>query len=674
MRVLSILTFILAFESALAVDLRPLATEPVSTGIFEVVSAEYKLPAKVDPDVLAGVSTELWAKAFWPKTLKPNRPILFFLHGNHATCGTNTVPRSDWDCTYSQTGVCPEGTSVIQNHAGFDYLGKHFASLGYVAVSINANRGINCSAGNDDDEGLILARGRLVLKHIETWRKWSSGKLVTPKSLGLKAGALKGKIDFNQVGLMGHSRGGEGMRAAYNLYREKGSAWPRKVPELSVKGIFEIASVDGQSTRVLNAEDTAWSALLPMCDGDVTDFSGKMPFDRMLSYEAETRKSPKSINMVWGANHNFFNTEWLESDSFGCMNHDALPATVSASKPQQDVAFKLMTAFFKGHVGNERVLEQAQTLDPAWSIAPGVLGITRVDSDHTYSLGNRSVVVAEESNGVVLEDIASTPAFKSVAWEQPGNDHFLQLKFVSDLSKFEFLDLRLSKHEDEAFGSVDFSVALVLQDNSVTKSIPISEAGDLSGPVTTKELFQTVRIPLSRFEAATPIRAIKLIFDKTAKARIRLSDVRLSSSEITLGEVKLPELMPVFQDSIPLPEDELSAIDSLAFGGEPVAHIETVQHIAKSSMLRNRPGLDITITSKKRFPVGAALPVLVIAGEKFGVSRFAGTHKIVFTVSSADFAKLPDAGSMHVQYGRKRPTKIWSMPGFDRQQWNQESR
>src|SRR5204863_3527690 len=64
---------------------------------------------------------------------------------------------------------------------------------------------------------------------------------------------LTGKIDFTNVGLMGHSRGGQGVLAAYNLYRTPSIdpratpadiTWSSRIPGMNIKGIFEIAPTD----------------------------------------------------------------------------------------------------------------------------------------------------------------------------------------------------------------------------------------------------------------------------------------------------------------------------------------------------------------------------------------------------------------------------------------------
>src|SRR5262249_24133204 len=71
---------------------------------------------------------------------------------------------------------------------------------------------------------------------------------------------LFGQIDFNNVGMMGHSRGGEGIRAAYNQYRD-GAADPitAAIPvPVNFRALFEIGPVDGQTGRVLNPPGVVW--------------------------------------------------------------------------------------------------------------------------------------------------------------------------------------------------------------------------------------------------------------------------------------------------------------------------------------------------------------------------------------------------------------------------------
>lgn len=181
---------------------RPIASD--ATGSDGSVSSEeyHFTPPLVDrDDVLLGRITELWAKLYWPTALSGPYPLVVFLHGNHTTCGqTGTSPRIDYDSQnpapyfyYTDNGTCQAGYEIINNHLGYEYLATQLASRGYIVASVNANRGItgavDCEPGNcpyPDDPSYIFARGRLVLKHLETLSKWNSAPtpLITPTTLG----------------------------------------------------------------------------------------------------------------------------------------------------------------------------------------------------------------------------------------------------------------------------------------------------------------------------------------------------------------------------------------------------------------------------------------------------------------------------------------------------------
>ena len=72
-------------------------------------------------------------------------------------------------------------------------------------------------------------------------------------------------MDFSEIGIMGHSRGGEGAVTAGNL--NEGLAEP-----FDIKSIFALAPID--FTRA-TLPDVVTTTLLPYCDGDVSDQQGQ---------------------------------------------------------------------------------------------------------------------------------------------------------------------------------------------------------------------------------------------------------------------------------------------------------------------------------------------------------------------------------------------------------------
>jgi len=238
----------------------PNSVAPDATGGTTPNSEEFHLPASIDPDVLTGRATELYAKVYWPANFSGGPyPLVAFLHGNHATCGTGSPPRLDNDSSYTLTGACPPGYTEVKSHLGFEYLATQLASQGYIVTSINANRGItgadDCVPGNcpyPDDPVYIFARGRLVLKHLETLNKWNSGPtaLITPTTLGT---------------LRRNSSARFGMKITVG---------PQPVTVYSLGRIFVSGNTGTHTVKLVRASDSATlaSVSIPMSGGTAGQF------------------------------------------------------------------------------------------------------------------------------------------------------------------------------------------------------------------------------------------------------------------------------------------------------------------------------------------------------------------------------------------------------------------
>jgi hypothetical protein len=685
--------------------------DPLQPGPFQFQSAEYKFPATVDKEVLSTAATEIWAKAFWPNDLSKPRPIVFLLHGNHPTCGEGN-PRVDVDCSYTNEGSCPAGQTVVLNHEGYNYLGKQLASLGYIVVSINANRGITCGGGNGADWGLNLARGRLILRHIEQWKKWAT-EGGAPASLGIAPDAFVGHVDLTNVGLMGHSRGGEGVRAAYNLYRDKDSIWPAKIPDLQIRGIFEIGAVDGQTDRVLDADDTAWNALVPMCDGDVSDLEGRMPFERMISKHKETRKTPKSLTMVYGANHNFFNTEWRTSDSSSCQGHESISGSGPESEKQQKIAAGEMSAFFLANVGAEKQPAMLEVFDPRSKLPTSLTSITRIDRDHIYTYdemfsavvddfdqptGQSSARKTNQASGIQVDNVREEkPNHAAVKWTASNAAKFLQVNWTDagqgrNISAYTSLDFRVGRMQDQlGQPATDFSVVLIDADNKASSPVSVSRYIELTGPASYVDLYQTVRIPLQDFSlsADKKIQGVRFVFDKSPAGSLNFANVRFTRNDpgafaSSLTEILTPlEGTPSTEESEPLDPFQTDVknngwtINLPAPTPPPAAKrvkssrakLLKAKFVANSPYFEGEPAYEIAVQAEKNFPVEAELPTLNIAGNKFSVSRYPSNgimNVLIFSVNKSDFKKLPATGEAQVQYGRTNPSKIWKMPAFEK--------
>ncbi len=658
--------------------LRTEAADPTGVGPAPVVTAEYRETAAVDADVLGDRMTEVWAQMWRPETLVANHPVLVFLHGNHGTCGKGTNPRDDDSVDYTDTGACPRGYVVTPNHMGYAYLAERLASWGYVVVSVNANRGITGGSSARGDSGLNLARGRLVLRHLQRIASWNSGATATPTSLGVD---LTGKLDLGNIGLLGHSRGGEGARAALAQLTDASSPWPARLGTgAAIKGIFEIGPVDGQTSRVLDAMSVAWNVLLPMCDGDVSNLSGMLPFDRMMSANNETTAAPKSMFAVWGANHNFYNTEWQDSDSDGCTGAGHTPlfdTDLAGSASQRTTGLYGAVAFFRGNVGRDANPAFAQTLDAQFAVPGALAAITRVERVYSEA--------AADSVAKNLEDFATdstlgksgerfglsgVTATYGKMREHDKSLHVALLKWTTggslqvnlapagvDVTSFRALDFRasLARRDTSPVEPVTFGVALVDATGAVSPTVSTRDYLDLTG-YGGHVVFDSARLALSTFTGVNlaKITAVRFVLGGTAgtaNESLYITGIRVSRPIAAARPVPAPP-PPV--------------------GAPPGAEVTTrvVEHGNRVALLRRTSqGVEVHVESDTSFPVANELATLRVGDEQARTSRYAtgSLGRLVFTLDQTQFDRMQNGATVEVAYGEgESPARRWHAGVLDK--------
>jgi hypothetical protein len=647
----------------------------------------YKLPAGIDPTVSTEMATELWAEVWRPNAAGPF-PLIVFLHGNHGTCGRFSGGiRIDDRSDYTFSGTCPGGYVVTPNHLGYNYLARNLANNGYLVVSINANRGVNAAPGVFGDSGLNLRRGRLVLRHLQQLAQWNASG-GAPPSLGFQ---LTGLIDFSHVGLMGHSRGGEGMRAAVAQYKDPGSPWPARIGPVTFEALFEIGPVDGQTSRILNAVHLDWNVLLPGCDGDVSNLQGIKPFDRMLQIDDEPQPQRKSSFLVYGANHNFFNTEWQLSDASSCLGQSPLFPSTGGSASQRAEALQTVMPFFRAHVGPTPIGKQARRFDPSYQLPEGLTEITRHargftwtpkadrnfiidDFDNNTGTSSRNVPnqasgLSEYTHGQASTNHDASQRAAAVSWNSLGD--FLQVNAagagssvnVSSLRTLEFrVLLRCSgsvcSSAPNPTGDVDFSIALVDRDGILSDPVTLKSVAVVSRPAGESSLnflFQTVRIPLSDFAGVDLglFRGVRFIFDQTPSSSISLGNVRLTRAAAGPGGVP-PEPPPVEQ----IASGDARAAVMMANASAPDDNrILSIRRLDAATAARTAglaaSAVEIEVTSSRPFPIGGALPTLVIGDQQFTLSRFRSgkTDRLIFTIPAAEFGSVRTGAPVSVVVG-----------------------
>ncbi|TCB96511.1 hypothetical protein E0H26_15310 [Micromonospora zingiberis] len=317
---------------------KQLYTDPAQPGPYQVERLDYDLgDTATTLSGLSGLPAEIRGAVYAPAGAKGHRPVVIFLHGRHSACynpttrGTNNT---NWPCA---TGFIP-----IDSYLGYTETAEALATHGYVVVSISAN-GINAKDASFTDDNGAVARGQLVLDNLDLLATWNT----------TSGHPLAGRLDMSNVGLMGHSRGGEGVVEAALLNAE------RKHP-YGIRAVLPLAPVDfGRPTM----PDVPMAVLLPYCDGDVSNQQGQHFYD-------DTRYSVRdnvlrSALMIMGANHNFFNTEWTPGVSIAPSNDDWSPANDEvcgsaapsrlSSAEQRAVGTAYMAGFFRLVQGGETV-------------------------------------------------------------------------------------------------------------------------------------------------------------------------------------------------------------------------------------------------------------------------------------------------------------------------------
>ena len=192
---------------------------------------------------------------------------------------------------------------------GYDWLGELLASRGYILASVDMNF-INGGIRGEND-----GRGWLLLKHLQAWQRFADDP----------DGPFHGRVDMSNIGLIGHSRGGEAvaLAGAFNrLTRYPDDASLEFDFNFDIKAVISIAPVDGQylpADQRAPLHDFNYLVFHGSHDGDVTSFHGLRIFNRVqFSAGAGGRAGGgmfKSAVYVYRANHGQWNTVWGAHDN-----------------------------------------------------------------------------------------------------------------------------------------------------------------------------------------------------------------------------------------------------------------------------------------------------------------------------------------------------------------------
>lgn len=198
-------------------------------------------------------------------------PIVFIMHGNHL--------------------------SEEDSSNGYAYLGELLASHGMIVCSIDANF-LNYSVWSgivDDDQ---LLRSWLMLAHMTSFYEQKHAQL---------------SIDWDDVALIGHSRGGQAAAMAVDAKQWLGDQHMTQIlDKVSIKAVVGIAptdySVDNKQSYLKNVN---YLTLHGTMDADLTESFGDRQFERTKFSEEGHFKA--TVELYHG-NHGQFNTVWGKYD------------------------------------------------------------------------------------------------------------------------------------------------------------------------------------------------------------------------------------------------------------------------------------------------------------------------------------------------------------------------
>ncbi|WP_020574091.1 alpha/beta hydrolase [Actinopolymorpha alba] len=569
---------------------RSLPVDPATPGAYTVERAEYDLgDAAISLSGLGARPAEIRAAVYLPKEARGARRLVLFLHGRHAACYDPVA----WTSSNSQW-PCPDGQQPIASYQGYDGAAEALASHGYAVVSISAN-GVNAADNPYSEDRGALARGELVMKHLDLLAAAAEGR-GDPQLVQL----FKGRIDLSNVGLMGHSRGGEGVVKVALLNADRRSPY-------GIRAVLPLAPTDFARATLPNLP---MAVLLPYCDGDVSNQQGQHFYDD-TRYADPADPAFRGSLMVMGTNHNFFNTEWTPGiarfpasddwrDNTDPVCGNTAPSRLGAEE-QYAVGTAYIAGFFRLVQGGEKALlplfdgtggtvpsagrvvvhtvaqaPAGQRLDvaPFTSLpssvrvsgaATGVICASMLDRSPQSGLPScaSTLTTAQAPSwtpATYAPNVVATPVLR-FAWTGTTGQVVASLPTRSkDVSGYDALTFRAALDE-AATGEVDLAVTVVDRRGRSSAKVAVSEVSDAltAFPGTKSPLpktwLRTVRIP-TRSLSGIDLRDVREVRLSGASATGAAYLADLAFSRVRVGDARLSELPQVSVDGLSVPEGD----------------------------------------------------------------------------------------------------------------------
>jgi hypothetical protein len=426
------------------------------------------------------------------------------------------------------------------NFVNYDFLLQHFAQNGFIAASIHLS-----GMGG-------LGRANTLFQHIDILK------------------AEFGAAVQNNIGIMGHSRGGEAVVKAARLNQQQALSH-------NINAIISLAPTDQYGGETLGGPwATPYLAIHGSMDGDVRIFQATpfgagavTPFDHRCggpSLYDRANGAKKSMVFVYGATHNGFSTT---NEGAGGANG---PQMIQEAT-QRTIAQGYMNAFFRQKLKGENKWEgiftgewqpQATTQAEGGTVKLFVqyanttlLNIDHFEGAHTAtSWQTSSIGAAVTQTGLPANPVenelfsidgrsAHDTGGLMCAWNSSGDKIEFAIPAASkNVSAFKMLSFRIGQKAVDAANPANLptNLRVALKDGSGNeRAIRVSAFAEipfphqrLADPGDTLSIMRTVRIPLTSYTIVcagvvkvdlTDIVSCTFLFSEQATGAVAMDDI-----------------------------------------------------------------------------------------------------------------------------------------------------
>ena len=365
--------------------------------------------------------TPIRGQIWYPKG-QTNCPVLFFVHGNHA--------------------------SNVPSYLGYDYLGNYLASNGYAVVSVDENIINETGAGNDMRAILLLENMKAILNNSE----------------------LSEIIDEDRIAIGGHSRGGEMVATAYlfndlDAYPEDGNI--RFDYHFNITSIVAIAPCVDQYRpvgRSVELEDVNYLLIHGSNDQDVNIVMGEKQYNNITFTGNEF--CFKSSVYILGANHGQFNNQWGRYDNSMAFKGYLNTYNFIEQDEQQQIAMAYIRTFLDTTFGIDNTYESLMRDVSAYtSYLPDTVYITNYEDSTFTRLMSFDDTVDIVNSGEARINVLGTTDWTIVPYVRgdggEGEDYVLEVDW--DEGSTPVVDVQFESI-DISGGGIGFAIADLRED------------------------------------------------------------------------------------------------------------------------------------------------------------------------------------------------------------------